>query len=83
MVATQLVRGHILVEVPGRSSPGALDPSPEALNLPEPRHMADYNTTPCKHGCSIIMQVRHAKKTCKVLKAHNKVKQALVRATAC
>ncbi len=74
VVATQLVRGHKLVEVPGRSSPWVLDPSPEALTLPEPRPMADYITTPCRHESSIIRQVRHAKQECRALKAHNQVK---------
>jgi hypothetical protein len=49
LVAIQLVRGHKLVEVLGRSSPGALDPSPEALILPEPRSMGGYISAPCKH----------------------------------
>ena len=57
LVATLLVRGHIFVEIPGRSSPGALDPSPEALTLPEPRPMGDYISAPCKHECNIIRQV--------------------------
>jgi hypothetical protein len=81
-VAIQLVRGHRLVEFPRRSSPGALDPSPEALTLPEPHHMGDYITAPCKHECIIIGQVRHDKHACGVFKAHNPVKQALTRATA-
>ena len=49
-VATQ---SHRLVEVPGRSIPGALDPSPEAVTLPEPRPMEDYIVAPCKHECII------------------------------
>ena len=80
LATIQLVRGHKLVEVIGRS--GALDPAPEALTLPEPRPIGDYITIPYKHKCNIIKQVRHAKQACMVLKAHNPVKQALMRAIA-
>ena len=44
MASTQLVRGHRLVEVPGR--PGALDPAPEAVTLLEPRRIGDYIIAP-------------------------------------
>ncbi len=61
-----------------------LDPS-EAMTLPEPRLLlVDYITPPCKHECSIIKHVRHAKYACRVLKgikAPNPVKHALMRAT--
>jgi hypothetical protein len=79
-VATQLVRGHILVEVLG--SAGVLDPEPEPLTLPEPRPIGDYITTPCKHECNVLRQRRYAKQACGVLNAHNPPKQALIRATA-
>ncbi len=45
--------------------------------------MTDYITSPCKHECSIIRLVRRAKQACRAIKAHNQVKQALMRATAC
>ena len=80
-VATQLVRGHQRVEVSGRA--GELDPSPELLNLPEPRPMEDYIAATCKHEYIIITQMRHAKHACMVLKAHNPVRRALMRAIAC
>jgi hypothetical protein len=82
LAATEQVRGHKLVEVLERSGPEALDSSPEALTLPEPRPMGDYIRAPCKHECIIISQVRHAKEACGDLKARNQVKQALMRATA-
>jgi hypothetical protein len=64
LVATHLERGHSLIEFSRRSSPGALNPSPEALTLPEPRHMGDYISAHCKHECNITRQVRHAKQAC-------------------
>ena len=60
-----------------------LDPSPEILTLPEPSHMEDYIAATCKDECNIIRQVRRAKQGCVVLKAHNPVKQTLMRAIAC
>ena len=43
---------------------------------------SDFVTAPCKHECSIIKQVRDAKKAHRVLSALNPMKQALLRATA-
>ncbi len=80
-IATDLIRGARLVEVPGGFDPDRRDSVPEPITLPEPRLLGDFITAPCKHECSIIKQVRRAKKAFRVLSALNLVKQALLRAT--
>ncbi len=52
-MATQLVRGHSVVEVPG-SWNKVRDPAPDPIVLPEPRSLADYVFAPCKHECSLL-----------------------------
>jgi hypothetical protein len=81
-VATNLVRGTKTAKVPGRFNPEKHDSAPEPMTLPEPRLLSDYITAPCRHECSIIQQVRHAKKAHIVLAALNPVKQSLLRETA-
>ena len=49
MVATQLVRDHILVGIPRRSNPEVPNPTPAAMTLPKPRILEDYTIAPCKH----------------------------------
>jgi hypothetical protein len=80
-VATQLVRGHMTVEVPGRHSSEVLDGAPEALTLPDPRLLEDYITAPYKHVCKAIKMRRHAKQAFRVLSSVNPVRQSLMRAT--
>ena len=47
-LATQLIRGHYVVEVPGkRISLG--DATPDSIVLPESRTLYDFVTAPCKH----------------------------------
>ena len=58
---TALIRGTRTVEVPGRFDPEKQDPVPEPITLPKPRLVSDFITAPCRHECSIIKQVRHAK----------------------
>jgi hypothetical protein len=48
LLATQLVRGHAMVEIPGRWGKGS-DPPPVLLVIPEPRSLADYSLAPHKH----------------------------------
>ena len=60
--ATDLVRGTRTVEVSGRFDPVKQDSVPEPITLPEPQPVSDYITAPCRHDCSIIKQVRHAKR---------------------
>jgi len=81
-VATDMIRGARTVEVPGRFDPENQDPAPEPMTLPEPRLMSGYITAPCRHECSIIKQVSHAKQAHGIITALNPVKQSLLRATA-
>ena len=80
-LATELVKGSRLVEVPGSYSPEKPDPTPKPITLPEPRPMSDYITAPCKHKCSVMKQIRHAKQALGVFSALNPIKQILLRAT--
>jgi hypothetical protein len=70
------------VEVPGRYDPEKQDSVQKPITLPKPRLVSDFITAPCSHECSIIKQVRHAKKAHIVLSTLNPVKQALLRATS-
>ena len=45
--ATHLVRGHAVVEVPGKWNRSG-DGEPDLLVLPEPRTILDFITAPCK-----------------------------------
>jgi hypothetical protein len=81
-IATELVKGSILVEVPGAYDPERPDPAPEPITLPEPRFLSDYTTAPCKHKCCIYKQIRHAKHAHRLLTTLNPTKQALLRASA-
>jgi len=69
-----------LVEVPGFYNLEKLDPAPEPITLPEPRLISDYITAPCKHECSVMKQIRHAKQALKVFSALNPIKKTLLRA---
>jgi hypothetical protein len=60
-VANDMVRGTRTVEVPCRFDPEKHDSVPEPITLPAPRLVSDYVTSPCRHECNIIKQVRHAK----------------------
>jgi hypothetical protein len=73
-VATDLVKGTITVEVRGRFDPEMRDSAPEPMALPEPRLLSEYITALCTHECSIIKQVRHAKKAHKNISTLNPMK---------
>ena len=79
-LATELVRGSRLVEVPGSYNPEKPDPTPEPITLPEPRLMSVYIIAPCKHECSVMKQIRHAKHARRGIVAINPIKQTLLRA---
>ncbi len=54
-LATQLVRGHSRVEVPGKwNSHG--DAAFDAIILPEPTTLVDFVTAPCKQDMSLMWQ---------------------------
>ncbi len=55
--ASQLVKGHRMVEVPGLED--RTPTAPERMRPPKPRGMADYLTAPCKHKCAIFNMRRH------------------------
>ena len=80
-LATQLVRGHGVVETPGAWNKEA-DAPPEPIVLLEPRSLADFVTAPCKHECSLLRQSRMAKQAHNVFNRLGPVKQALMRASA-
>ena len=80
-LATQLVRGHSSVEIPGAWNQGT-DTPPDPIVLPEPRSLADFVTAPCKHECNLLRQSRVAKQAFRVFNKLGSVKQALMRATA-
>jgi hypothetical protein len=81
LFATQLVRGHGVVEIPGKWS-RQCDPPPEPIVIPEPRSLADYALAPCKLEVIILKQIRHAKQAYNVFSSINEVKQSLMRAAA-
>jgi hypothetical protein len=45
-LVTQLIRGHSIVEVPGKWNKTG-DPTPDSIVLPEPRPLTNFVTAPC------------------------------------
>ena len=80
--ATELMKGSRVLETPGSYDPEKSDSTPEPVTLPEPRTLTDFVTAPCKHECSILKQIRHAKQAHRLLSTLNPTKQALLRANA-
>jgi hypothetical protein len=78
--ASQLVKGHRVVEVSGLEYRALAVPKP--MRPPDPRGMADYITTPCKHECAIFKQGRHTKQAHGVLASLDPVRSATMRASA-
>jgi len=78
---TRLVRGHCLVEVPGKDD-HLTTSILEVLRPPDPTGLPDYVTSPFKHGCAILKQCRHIKKAHRVLSNMDPVRGALMRASA-
>ena len=76
----ELVRGSKVIEVPGAYNLEIPDRVREPMILPEPRLLSDYTNAPCKHECSIIKQLRHAKHAHRLMAALNPVEQTLLRA---
>jgi hypothetical protein len=61
-LTTQLIRGHSVVEVPGkwiRPRDAALD----AIVLPESRTLFYFVSAPCKHEVGLVKQIKQASKT--------------------
>ncbi len=59
-LATQLERGHSIVEVPGKWNRHG-DTTPDPIVLLDPRTLADLVTAPCKQEVSLMRQTRHAR----------------------
>jgi hypothetical protein len=80
-LATQLVKGHSVVEIPGRWSQEGDNP-PDLISFPEPRPLTDYPLAPCKHECNFIKQPRHVRQAFYILEAMDPLHQTLMRASA-
>ena len=61
-LASQLIRGHSVVEVPGKWN-RLENATTDAIVLPESRSLTDFVTTPCKHEVGLMKQIRQAKQT--------------------
>ncbi len=64
-LATELVRGHMVVEMPGSTTASGVT-LPDPIVLPHPKFMADFVSAPCKHECNLLRQSRIAKQAAKV-----------------
>jgi hypothetical protein len=78
--ASQLVKGHMLVEVPGLED--RAQTAPEPMRPPHPRGMIDYITAPCNRECVIFKQRRHIKQAHRVLLSLDPVRGARMKASA-
>ncbi len=78
--ASQVVKGHRLVEVPGLEDRTPTAPKP--MRPPNPRRMTDYFTAPCKHECAVFKQRRHIRQAHRVIESLDPIKSALMRASA-
>ncbi len=78
--ASLLVKGHMIVEVPGVDCQVSL--VLELLRPPNPRGLADLIIAPCKHKCAIFKQRRHILQAHTVLSALDPVRIVLRRASA-
>ena len=78
--ATHLIRGHVVVEVPGNWNRTG-DGEPELLILPEPRTILDFITAPCTQEVSLMKQTRHVKQASNLLKSMDPIRQTLLRAS--
>jgi hypothetical protein len=72
-LATQRVKGHASMEIPGLWSRDGNNPS-EPISLPEPRPLFDYPLAPCKHECSLIKQARRVSHALEVFETMDPVK---------
>jgi hypothetical protein len=80
-LATELVRGHSRVEVPGRWNRNG-DAPLDVIVLPEPRSLADFVTAPWKQEVSLMRQTRQARQASNLFKSMDPVRQTLMRATS-
>jgi hypothetical protein len=80
MLATQLIRGHTVVEVQGRWSKNG-DLPPEPITLPNPRSLSEYSLAPCRHKGGIIKQTKHAKQAFAIFTGMGPIKRTLMKAS--
>ena len=80
-MASQLIRGHSVVEVPGKWNRLG-DATPESIVLPEARTLSDVVTAPCKHEVGLMKQIRQAKHASALYNDMDPVRQTLLRANA-
>jgi hypothetical protein len=59
-LATQFIKGHSIVEVPGKWNRCG-DAAPASISLPETRTLLDFVTAPCKQDVSLMRQTRQAR----------------------
>jgi len=81
-LATQLIKGHSIVEVPGKWSRCG-DATPVPIVLPETRTLLDFITAPCKQKVSLMRQTRQARQASNLYLKMDPVRQSLLRANAC
>ena len=80
-LATPLIKGHSVVEVPGKWN-RTIDLTPENIVLPETRLLNDFITAPCKQEVSLMKQTRHVRHALSLFNKMDPVRQTLMRATA-
>ena len=80
-LATHLIRGHSVVEVPCEWSRTG-DSAPVSIVLPKTKTIADFNTAPCKQEVSLMKQTRQARQTFDLFKYIDPMRETLLRANS-
>ena len=80
-LATQLIKGHSVMEVPGKWNRN-IDLAHENIVLPETRLLNDSITAPCKQEVSLMKQTRHVRQASYLFNKMDPVRQTIIRATA-
>jgi hypothetical protein len=71
-LATQLIGGHSIVEVPGKWNKTG-DSTPDSIVLPEPMTLSDIVTAPCKQEVSLLKQTRQVRQASKLFSSIDQV----------
>ena len=82
ILATQLIMGHSIVEVPGKWNRSS-DAAPASFVLPKTRTLLDFVTAPCKQEVSLMRQTRQARQASNLYLKMDPVRQSLLWANAC
>ena len=80
-LASQLIKGHCVVEVPGKWN-RPTDAAPENIILHETRVLISFITAPCKQEVSLMKQTRHVRQASNLFNKMDPVRQTLLRAIA-